>query len=129
MIKLSNTARPPAISAFLTEWCEDYTGDIPTSRAARSFGLCIVEVEDFAGAVWLKSIYSIERGRGHATRAVNALCHLADRHQVAIILYPKPFGNAGGMSARQLNLWYARFGFKLMRNSSMRRTPQPTKEN
>ena len=121
-LKLSGTGRPPAITDFLTEWRDDYTCETPFG-SERTFGLCLLEVEDFAGAVWLKSIRTMDPGKGHATRAVEALCFLADRHNVAIILYPKPFGAGPTMSTRNLKLWYARFGFKLMRNGSMRRTP------
>lgn len=69
-------------------------------------------------SVMLKEITTVtERGAGHASRALDWLCALADAHDVALVLHAKRIGTAngrfnhGGLTTAQLKQWYFKRGF------------------
>lgn len=71
-------------------------------------------VYPFDGRAHLSSIISADRGGGHASNVLDRLCALADRHEIALDLTPKPFGR-GGLNKQQLRAWYASRGFQSLR--------------
>lgn len=71
---------------------------------------CTVQFSPLAGDVWVSELRALTTGEGAGTRALRAICQLADKHQVTLRLIPLPIGPVGP-KARQLRNWYARFGF------------------
>ena len=89
-----------------------------------------VLIEVIAGAapdsVMLKEIRTlIAREAGHASRALDWLCALADAHDVSLVLHAKRIGAAGGrldhggLSTAQLKKWYVRHGFSARAGGDM----------
>lgn len=73
-----------------------------------------VEVASFDNRLWLSSILSIDKGEGNATKVMNAICKIADKHNVTIALDPAPFGKKDPkkLNYKQLVSFYKKFGFK-----------------
>jgi hypothetical protein len=68
------------------------------------------------------------RRKGYASKALDWLCKLADKHQVALDCVPKQFGSnkpedkGTRLNKRQLVAWYAKRGF-VQGRQGMRREP------
>lgn len=117
--------------------CAEFSREFQSSTDAgsvpgeRIYGQTVaIDLHAFGGAIWLSSIRTFERGRDHASVALNWLCGLADRHRVAIIGEAKPYNTAliddvqlAGLDATQLAAWYERHGFKV-NALYMRREPR-----
>lgn len=86
----------------------------------------LLEVRPFDGKIHVSDIMSLERGERNASRALDWLCSLADKHAVAMSLTPSAFGDGKGLNDEQLSSWYARRGFKPDRGTSMVREPKTT---
>ena len=70
-------------------------------------------LKEFGDGVELALITSDNRGQGHATRAMQAILDLADKHNTIITLNPSASGggNEGRLTQDQLETWYKRLGF------------------
>jgi hypothetical protein len=82
----------------------------------------------YSDAVTLHRIWTDRPGRGSGTAILRALCELADRNRIGIILKPLPFGQQPyPMSREQLVGWYRTHGFEgtHRRMARMPRQPQP----
>jgi len=89
-----------------------------------------IDLHAFGGAIWLRGIRTFERGRGHASVALDWLCSLADKHGVVIRGEAKPYNTAliddvqlTALDAAQLTTWYERRGFEV-NVVCMRREPR-----
>ena len=51
------------------------------------------------------------RGQGLGTKLMNQLCAEADKHQVVLRLFPRPYGANNRTTRRRLVRFYKRFGF------------------
>jgi hypothetical protein len=87
-----------------------------------------VELSNFDGHLWINSIMTLERGRGDASRVLQKMCDIADKHQVYMGLGASPFGKTKGLNKAQLIAWYKRYGFKKVDYDTMERPPMPIKE-
>ena len=87
----------------------------------------ILEIYPFDGRIHLASIESsVERGKGHASRALDWLLELAVKHGVAIGATIQGL-REGGLTHTELSSWFARRGFTVLENMKMLYTP-PTLE-
>lgn len=83
----------------------------------------ILEIYPFDGRIHLASLESsVERGKGHASRALDWLLDLAAKHGVAIGATLQELCE-GGLTHSELSSWFSRRGFKLMENMNMLYTP------
>lgn len=73
------------------------------------------------GSLNLSSIRSLERGKGHGSRALDWLVRLADEHGVALYGTIQPIGRRPRLNARELRGWYARHGFEVKGREIQRR--------
>jgi hypothetical protein len=87
-----------------------------------------VELSNFDGHLWINSIMTLERGRGDASRVLQKMCDIADKHQVYMGLGASPFGKTKGLNKSQLIAWYKRYGFKKVDYDTMERPPMPIRE-
>lgn len=79
----------------------------------------IFEIYPFDGRIHLASIESsVERGKGHASRALDWLLDLAAKHGVAIGATIQGLAE-GGLTHAELSSWFARRGFKVLENMKM----------
>lgn len=82
-----------------------------------------LEIYPFEGRIHLASIESsMERGQGHASRALVWLLDLAAKHEVEIGATIQAL-REGGLSHAELSSWFARRGFKVLENMEMLYTP------
>lgn len=88
----------------------------------------LVEVSNFDGYLWLNSIMTVEKGRGDASKVLDKICEIADKHQVTIVLTPVPFGRGKIFTKKQLRDWYGRHGFVKYHIEDMKRQPKPLTE-
>lgn len=86
----------------------------PMNRKEIVIGGAAVEVSpsiNHENGIWLKSIRSIDPGKGEGAKVLMKLTNLADKHGVSIHGKAVPFGS--GMSKEKLVKWYERHGFKV----------------
>lgn len=80
----------------------------------------------YSDAATLHRLWVDRPGSGNGTVILRALCALADRHGIGIVIKPLPFGQKPyPLSREQLMVWYARFGFEGTRRK-MTRKPRQT---
>lgn len=79
---------------------------------------------EFGKKIRLGCIYTLERGKGHASPALDWLCALADQHQVQIVGHIKPVGDKPRLNFNQLRQWYKRHGFDVILRSEISRFPK-----
>ena len=96
----------------------------------RLYKMAAIDLHAFDKAIWLSSIRTVERDRGHGSIALDWLCSLADKHSVPITGEAKPYDTAvindvkrNALDNAQLTAWYERRGFKVSA-LYMRRDPQ-----
>lgn len=83
----------------------------------------IIEIYPFDSRIHLASIESsVERGKGHASRALEWLLDLAAKHGIAIGATVQGLCE-GGLTPAELSAWFARRGFKVTENMTMLYTP------
>lgn len=57
-------------------------------------------------------LWTLKPGKGNGTAMLSALCTLADRHGIELVLKALPFGRKPHpLTSAQLTSWYDRFGF------------------
>lgn len=82
------------------------------------------EIKPFSGRIHLGAIISaVEPGQGHASRALDWLLRLADKHGVEVDGAIKRLGK-DGLTAAQLRTWYKRHGFTVKTGGRLLYTPQ-----
>ncbi|MFN9114349.1 MAG: hypothetical protein ACK5XN_30165 [Bacteroidota bacterium] len=110
------------VEAFMEEFLAE-TQPHPFSPRIRLHGpgVVLLEVCKFAGTVRLGSIQSnMEPGMGHASRTLDWLLRLADKHRVEISGFVEPFGTRDGrLKVRALLAWYKRHGFQTLPNRTI----------
>ena len=89
-------------------------------------GTVLIEVAPFDKRIHVSDIMSMDRGKGYASKALQWLCSLADKHGVAMSLTPDAFGDGQGLDGEQLTAWYSRYGFKPHMGRKMVREPRTT---
>lgn len=87
-------------------------------------GLISFELKPFDGKIHLGAIISLERGAGRASRALDWLLRLADKHGVQVDGDIQRLGK-DGLTHHQLRSWYKRHGFKVNANGRILYTPRP----
>jgi GNAT superfamily N-acetyltransferase len=122
-----------SVESFLAEYLmttepvfvpeEGETPPFPYHRFHRRVVELDIEPKDDAGPdiapyIHLYFIGTLERGKGHGTRALNWLCELADRHAVTLTgqadasVKDVPFvRQTQRLDNKQLRAWYERHGF------------------
>ena len=72
----------------------------------------VIEVQNWDKRLWFSSLYSIEKGKGNASRIMKKITDIADKYKVTIALDPHPFGtNSEKLNRSQLVNFYKKFGF------------------
>jgi hypothetical protein len=126
-IILGGSKSHPGLKAFMADFAAG-TEQNPLAGFERIWNASAgFEVSIFNGAIRLAAIRSLERSKGHGSRALDWLCELADRHGVAISAKVSPFGDGPKLDTKQLRAWYRRRGFNIERNGNMRRSTNATK--
>lgn len=76
-------------------------------------GIVIVEFKWFDGKFWLESIVSQEPKQGYASKVMQRICELLEKHNVDIFIYVKPFGTDRNFikSVKVLKQFYAKYKF------------------
>jgi len=65
------------------------------------------------GAIKIHRLWTLKPGKGNGSTMLRAVCELADRHGIEILLKPLPFGRKPyPMTREQLLAWYAKHGFE-----------------
>jgi hypothetical protein len=73
----------------------------------------VIEVSNWDKRLWFSSLYSIDKGKGNASRAMQKIVDIADKHKVTVALDPHPFGTGTGrLNRAQLVNFYKKFGFE-----------------
>lgn len=105
--------------------------DASSVHGERLYKMAAIDLRALDKAIWLSSIRTVERDRGHGSIALDWLCSLADKHSVPITGEAKPYDTAiindvkmNGLDKAQLTAWYERRGFKV-NALYMSRDPQP----
>ena len=80
------------------------------------------EIYPFDGMMHLSSIRSLDPGTGGGSGALKFLTDLADKHGITIQADPVPYGSKR-LSAKKLEAWYKRHGFKDIGTSALTRKP------
>jgi len=118
------------LTAFMQEFW-DITGENPFNPRERiTSELVGLEVYPFDDGIHLSFITSYEKkGRGSASRALDALNALADKHQVAMNASVKAVPAAGAKNKKsltnaQLHEWYGRHGFVKGKYGMIYRNPK-----
>lgn len=71
----------------------------------------------------LLGIRSLIRGQGHASKALDWVCGLADKHNLEVTGYIEPYGLANPrLNIPQLKAWYKRHGFIVKKRQFIRRS-------
>lgn len=78
-----------------------------------AYPLVMTDITPFDGFISLRAIVSPERqGTGQASVVLRIITEMADKHEVAITLGAKPFGNVpNALSKSKLMAWYKRYGW------------------
>lgn len=72
----------------------------------------VIEVQNWDKRLWFSSLYSIEKGKGNASRIMKKIIDIADKYKVTIALDPHPFGtDSEKLNRSQLVNFYKKFGF------------------
>lgn len=72
----------------------------------------VIEVQNWDKRLWFSSLYSIEKGKGNASRIMKKITDIADKYKVTIALDPHPFSSdSGKLNRSQLVNFYKKFGF------------------
>lgn len=84
---------------------------IPSERRYHN---CMMALDLFDGGVHISSLRALYPRSGDGTKAMKALCILADKYQVNLNLEADPFKGVDGrfIPKRKLLEWYAGFGFE-----------------
>lgn len=89
-------------------------------------GTVLFELQPWAEGIGLGLIQTMGdcRGKGVASRALDELIAVADRHGVPITGSIKPMGPGPRLTKAQLKQWYRRRGFEIKRDE-IKRPPRP----
>lgn len=128
-IAINKAEKNPAIEAFMDEFRAG-TYAHPFARRMRIKDEVGIEADNY----WEKEVHLLSimnfgtKGEGEASKALDWVVALADKHKVELSLEVQPLANAGskGKNLSKANLfkWYARRGFKKEGGDHMRRKPQ-----
>lgn len=122
----TSASTSPQLEAFMDDFRAG-TGQNPLGMRDRVWGEnVVIEVRPFDGKIHISDIMSLERGAGNASKALDWLCSLADKHGVKMSLTPDSYGDGQGLDNDQLAAWYAKRGFKFVRGQLMVREPKTT---
>lgn len=109
-----------SVDSFLQEY-ESMTVENPLARGARIWktgptdnDIVTTELDEWDGNISLKFIGSVTKGKGHATKVMQEIVKLADKHGATIELDVEPVGRYKQdiLSKDQLAAWYKKFGFE-----------------
>jgi hypothetical protein len=118
------TKTDPDIEAFMS----DFHSMTDTHPWATYFSVldnyACFEIKPFDGKILFGYITTLERGKGHGTKALRWLTDLADKHNVQLVGHIERKGDEG-LTTNQLRQWYKRNGFKVDRQL---RIVRPRKE-
>jgi hypothetical protein len=119
-VKLGGPRHPANVTAFMEEYFKG-THPHPFMSKDRLVGngtneddWAIVELRPTGDRIHISAIQSLNPGQktGAASRALDKIISIADKHGVTIDLTPKAYGTAEGrLTNPQLKKWYARHGF------------------
>jgi len=87
----------------------------PMEEIEGTWCLVMTNISIWDGAIHFGSIHTVPpglcEGKGFASKVMNQLVALADKHQVPMSLDPHPFGSEK-LGVKDLKSWYKRAGFK-----------------
>lgn len=79
-----------------------------------------------AKKVEIHRLWTLQPGRGNGSFMLKAVCDIADRHGVEIVLKALPFGRKPyPMKGEQLASWYEKYGFVGTRRRMVRKPATP----
>ncbi len=82
------------------------------------------EIKPFDGKILFGYVTTLERGKGHGTKALKWLLDLADKHGVTLVGQIQRMGDEG-LTTVELRRWYKRHGFKVDRELKIVRASAP----
>jgi len=96
----------------------------PMDDKASIVGNAVMHISPSSEGIHIHDIYSLDKGSGAGTKAMEFLISIADKHGVKIHLLADGYSDT---SSSDLRRWYSRFGFVSNRNdrSVMVRRPKP----
>jgi hypothetical protein len=100
----------PNLAAFMSDITSQTFANPFNGREAVWNESVGIECSPFDGRVHLSSIRSFTRSEGNASKALDWLTGLAQKHGVEIECDAQPFGQ-GGLGKTKLTQWYKRHGF------------------
>jgi len=117
--------------AFFKELHQTYARN-PFMPLEHIIGKAIVQLQSsrVRNQVELAFIKSLESGGGHASRALDAVGVLADKHNITVELFVIPLkwhatDRKSALNKKELKAWYGRHGFELVEGTGyMQRKPQ-----
>ena len=72
--------------------------------------------------VEIHRLWTLQPGKGNGSIMLRAVCELADRHDIELVLKTLPFGRKPyPLSREQLLVWYKRHGFEAWGRKMIRR--------
>jgi GNAT superfamily N-acetyltransferase len=72
--------------------------------------------------VEIHRLWTLHPGQGNGSFMLSAVCELADRHNIEMVLKTLPFGRKPyPLSREQLRVWYSRHGFEIQGRKMVRR--------
>ena len=108
-----------AVAEFLRK-----TKPHPMDNKASIVGNAVMHISPSGDGIHVHDIYSLDKGSGAGTKAMEFLVDIADKHEVKIHLFADGYSDT---SSSDLRRWYSRFGFVPNRQdpSEMVRPPKP----
>lgn len=108
-----------AVTEFLRK-----TKPHPIDNKYSIVGNAVIHISPSGDGIHVHDIYSLDKGSGAGTKAMEFLIHIADKHEVKIHLFADGYSDT---SSSDLRRWYSRFGFvsSTQDPSDMVRPPKP----
>ncbi len=121
-LKLKKSEHQPQLDAFM----EDLRNSALKTHGEQLIflGPVVLEASDFAGKIHISSITSHAREQGYASKTLDWLIELADKHGVQLDGTIQRIGGSG-LSHKELRSWYKRHGFTITETNKISYEPKP----
>jgi GNAT superfamily N-acetyltransferase len=119
-LKLRSRENQPQLDAFM----EDLRNNTLKTHGTQFvyLGKVLLEVSPFAGKIHISAITSHAREQGFASKALDWLTELANKHGVQLDGTIQRIGN-DGLSNKELRSWYKRHGFVISEGDKIKYEP------